>query len=255
MSSALFNATLRLLRAFCMAFCLGCCGLGGCAAPRVDRAMPIGSIGTSSEGRTLAASTFGQGPRRVYLIAGIHGDEPEGLRAIREIRIEVSHARHADRATVRLLEDLNPDGTARSTRASSTRVDLNRAWPASNAPPRSVLEPEVEAALRDMERFAPHLIVVLHSARSGPFVNFDGPAQAEAVRFVKGANAGLTRAGRRAQWRVQPDMGYLTPGSMGSYWGKDKGTPILTIEFARGASVADVEPALLGGLRELLDDR
>jgi predicted deacylase len=237
------------------AICLLCCALVGCAAPRIDRALPIGSIGSSSEGRTIAASTFGHGPRRIYLIAGIHGDEPEGLRALREIRIELSHARHAQHTTVRLLEDLNPDGTARGTRASSTRVDLNRAWPASNAPVRSVLEPEVEAALRDMERFAPDLIVVLHSARSGPFVNFDGPAEAWAARFVQGANNQLSLAGQPARWRIQPDMGYPTPGSMGSFWGKDRGIPILTIEFARGAPATEVEPALQGGLQAILDHR
>ncbi|MCX5690537.1 MAG: succinylglutamate desuccinylase/aspartoacylase family protein [Planctomycetota bacterium] len=236
-----------------LAFCLLSCALVGCSAPRVDRALPIGSIGISSEGRTLAASTFGHGPRRIYLIAGIHGDEPEGLSALREIRIELSHARHAEHTTVRLLEDLNPDGTVRGSRTSSTRVDLNRAWPASNAPARSVVEPEVAAALSDMERFAPHLIVVLHSARSGPFVNFDGPAEAWAARFVQGANTQLSLAGQPARWRVQPEMGYPTPGSMGSFWGKDRSLPILTIEFARGAQAAAVVPALMGGLRSLLE--
>ena len=235
----------------CLVILLAWCGVG-CSTAAKAPSRQAGSIGTSRQGRPLPVMMFGHGPRRIYLIAGIHGDEPEGLSGLRDLRIELSQHRHAANVTVRLLEDMNPDGTAVGTRFSSSRVDLNRAWPASNVTRALPEQPEVTAALKDMEQFSPNLIIVLHSARSGPFVNFDGPARAFADAFVDGANTRLKASGSSPRWRVQPDMGYPTPGSMGSFWGKDRNIPILTIEFARGAQIHEVEPALVGGIQAVL---
>src|ERR1051326_3147278 len=35
-------------------------------------------IGSSVRGKPIEAVTLGSGPKRVYIIGGIHGDEPEG---------------------------------------------------------------------------------------------------------------------------------------------------------------------------------
>ncbi|MFZ4573209.1 MAG: M14 family zinc carboxypeptidase [Phycisphaerales bacterium] len=232
---------------------MACLAFAGCAPhSRSDRPVAPLAIGTSRENRSLIASTLGEGPLRVYVVGGIHGDETEGLRAVPALRASMAQGSWSARATVRVLEDMNPDGTARATRANAARVDLNRAWPATNATGRVDPQPESEAALADITRFGPAIVVVLHSSGSGPFVNFDGPADRWAEMFAKGANAELVRCGRAGRWRVRAHMGYPTPGSMGSYWGKDLGIPILTVEFARGCSEAEAVPALLGGVRALI---
>lgn len=224
--------------------------LGGCQSTPV--ATPPRVLGASVQGRPIVASTHGSGPRRIYVIGGIHGDEPEGLAAVSEIQRTFSSSPFRHRVTLRLLHDLNPDGTLAGTRTSSREVDLNRNWPASNFAPGSgrgdspLSEPETQAASEDIEAFGPWLIVVLHSSPRGPFVNFDGPAERLAGQFVAGARMVDPR------WRIEPDMGYATPGSMGSRFGRDLGIPILTIEIKRGDQPAITTPAVLEGLMALV---
>lgn len=215
-------------------------------APDAVRAPRWETIGSSREGRPVRAITSGRGGPRIALIAGIHGDEQEGLRHLDEI---VALVRGVPR-TVRLIADANPDGTAANARTTASGVDPNRNWPAGNfraGPrhgPRPLSEPAVAAVHRDLVDFDPALVIVLHAARSGPFVNFDGPAQKLAAAFRDGAGA---------PWYVRPSMGYSTPGSLGTWAGVDRGTPILTVEFARGAPREDTGPPLLAGLAAILE--
>lgn len=218
--------------------------LGGCAAQRpaaghvgaasgsVTAPSTWRTLGQSVEGRAIESVTVGRGPRRCLIVGSIHGDESEGLEAIDEA-IDVAR-RHDDAWTTTIIRDLNPDGTARRTRRNARGVDLNRNWPASNfrgskARGSSALsEPETAVAFDLIESMRPTLVLVLHAAANGPFVNFDGPASAEAERFAEAASS----AGR--PWRVEPSMGYPTPGSLGSMLGVDRSVAILTIEFRRG---------------------
>lgn len=207
-------------------------------------------IGESREGREVRARDLGAGDGpRLALIVGIHGDEQEGLRHLDEL---VAWA-DALPARVRLYEDLNPDGTAAGTRTNSAGVDPNRNWPARNFEPaasrgpRPLSEPAIAGAHADLVRFDPELVVVLHSTRRGPFVNYDGPAEAYAQRFAEAAESAAGGG-----WRVVPDMGYETPGSFGSWMGKDRGVPTLTVELRRGCAPSASGPALRAGLAALL---
>lgn len=237
-------------------------------------AAPADFIGLSREGRPLIATTHGHGPLRVYLVGGIHGDEPEGQAALPQVQ-QIFAAPDAggqspgSRITLRLLSDMNPDGSFHGTRTSTSGVDLNRNWPAKNfrpaaeragvirgAGPGPLSEPETAAAHADIAAFDPHIILVLHSSPNGPFINFDGedPAESLAAQFgMAAAGADPTPASAK-RWRLVPDMGYPTPGSMGSYFGKDLGLPILTVEYKRTngrPDGSDAGAALLAGLRSL----
>lgn len=214
------------------------------------------TLGTSRSNRPIDAVTVGRGGTRVYFIGSIHGDEGEGLAALGDVRRALSNTTCG--TTVRLVHDMNPDGSLARTRANAAGVDLNRNWPASNfraarsTGPAPLSEPEVAAIHADIIRFDPHLIVVLHSSRSGPFVNYDGPGSAQSLanRFVAAA-----RGTGDARWRTVPDMGYPTPGSMGTYFGKDRGVPILTVELCRGENDAKAPRSLVAGLTAVLADR
>ncbi|MBL9121523.1 MAG: DUF2817 domain-containing protein [Phycisphaerae bacterium] len=226
-------------------------------------------MGHSVEGRAIQARVIGPtkpladvGARRCLIIAGIHGDEPEGLSAVDEV---ASVARsHAARWMTAIIRDLNPDGTAHRTRRNAQGVDLNRNWPASNfrshrshgAQPLS--EPESMVGNRLIEVVQPELIVVFHSSSSGPFVTFDGPARSLAQVFADAASTA------NRPWRVRASMGYPTPGSLGSLLGVDRHLAILTIEFRRGQSEGVAEAVRRGlnavlateavGLKEHLDE-
>jgi len=203
--------------------------------------------GGSVEGRPLLAAQSGSGPVRIYLIGGIHGDEIEGRSAL-DFAKDVTHAA----ATIRIVRDLNPDGTAAYRRTNARGLDLNRNWPARNFAPGSgggptpLSEPETRALDQDLRAFRPHVVVVLHSSAIGPLVNYDGPAEKLASAF-----AGVAKTVGPG-WDVSPDMGYPTPGSLGSYLGVDQNIPILTVEFQRAQDEAVANAALRKGLAAVI---
>lgn len=214
------------------------------------------TIAHSRRGAPIVAETFiPSGQRRaegpVLVIACIHGDELEGLAAIEAVRAEAAAAQ----VPVVLVENMNPDGTAARTRGNAAEVDLNRNWPTSNFRkgrehgPAPLSEPETLGVYNLLERASPSLVIVLHSTRSGPFVNFDGPAGKHASRFVAAAREVDPR------WRVVPEMGYPTPGSLGTMVGDERAIPILTIEMQRGDFTAMAREALGVGLGAVLSGR
>lgn len=228
----------------------GCSGLGSSSARASLGPTSIPTwevIGKSREGLSIRAMSLGRpsarhsAPRRVALIAGIHGDEREGGRHLDELLQRLT----GYDGSIRIYEDVNPDGTWRGARATSTGVDPNRNWPAQNFEPSPrqgsapLSEPGVTAAYRDLVKFKPELVIVLHSTGHGPFVNFDGPAEDYAQAFSDAAGP---------PWTVQPSMGYPTPGSFGSWMGVDNGIPTLTIEFRRGCPEAESQEALMAGM-------
>jgi protein MpaA len=200
-------------------------------------------IGLSVARRLLLVTESGSGPLRVYVIGGVHGNEIEGRTALEAFRNEPIAA-----ATIRILRDLNPDGTAANQRVNARGYDLNRNWPAANYEPglaggdAPLSEPETRALQQDLSAFRPDLVVVLHSTAIGPLVNYDGPAEPQATAFAAAAQA------VQPGWRVTADMGYPTPGSLGNYLGVDQHIPILTIEFERGQDEVAAAAALRRGL-------
>jgi len=246
-------------------------GAVGCAVPGTggERGGRAEVVGFSVEGEAIWAEGWGlenadrkrggggvERVGRVYVIGGIHGDEPEGLEAAEAVVALLGERVRRGEVYARFVRDMNPDGSRAGTRVNSRGVDLNRNWPASNYSAsdlrgwRALSEPEAEAVYRDMGRFGADVVVVFHSTPRGPFVNFDGPAEAEVLAraFVDGA-----RSAGDERWRVVADMGYSTPGSMGSYFGGDLEVPILTIEFKRGERGEIVVGSAIGGLGAVVD--
>lgn len=212
------------------------------------------TIGQSIEGRPILARTVGSGARRILLVGSIHGDEPWGRLALERLIASESGSFLAcggqDGPTLRIILDVNPDGTAADMRTNIRGIDLNRNFPARNFTPHTsrgatpLSEPESAVLFDELHSFNPDVVIVLHAIRRGdPFVNFDGPAGYLAERFAEAASLTDPR------WTVRPEMGYATPGSLGSFVGKDRGVPILTVEFARAHNAELAEMALLDGLR------
>lgn len=209
------------------------------------------SLARTPQGRPILATESGTGPLRIYLIGGIHGDETEGRTALESLKDQLSHN---SLTTIRIIRDMNPDGTIAHRRTNARGRDLNRNWPAANFTasaargPAPLSERETAVIHRDLLAFNPDIVIVLHSIASGPFVNYDGPAATLAETFVKAAKSTDPR------WKVQPEMGYRTPGSLGSYLGIDRNLPILTIEFQRGQDEASATAAIQAGLNALVSD-
>lgn len=208
------------------------------------------AIGTSVQGRPIRMRSLGHGPRHVLFIGGIHGDEPEGAYTTAQLPDAFSQAGLGDAVTLTIIEDANPDGRAAGTRGNANGVDVNRNFPASNfdagnpangSTPLS--QPEAVAVVAAIDRTTPNLIIVAHAWAGKQFINFDGPAREIAERFS--ATSGL---------KVEASNEFApTPGSLGSYAGRGRGIPLLTIEVLKGSDPKQVwdklRPALIEAFR------
>lgn len=192
---------------------------------------PWGELARSVEGRPIRVRTVGHGPRQVLWIGGIHGNEREGRVATAELAAAfLAQPEAAERVTLTLVEDANPDGSAADRRPNARGVDLNRNFPAQNfrggarrgAEPLS--EPETRALHDLVERLEPDLVLVAHSWPDDRFINHDGPARDLAERFAATSGWPVRESG---------DL-HATPGSLGSWVGGTLGLPILTLEYRRG---------------------
>jgi murein peptide amidase A len=188
-------------------------------------------IGVSVKGRPLLAAKVGRGPRRVLWVGGIHGDEREGEVATEELpEAFLDEPGAAERVTLHILEDANPDGSAMKVRGNANGVDLNRNYPSQNFKAdrrnggRPLSQPEARALHDLILSIEPHLVIVAHAWRGDHFINFDGPGEELAELFSKHSGFPV-----RTSESIGP-----TPGSLGSWAGKDLGIPILTLEYRRG---------------------
>jgi len=195
------------------------------------RDLALAELGRSFEGRPILAGRFGGAGRALVVMGGIHGDEPASVEAVLALGRRLSTGRLPPVPVV-IVPALNPDGLVRGTKNSARDVDLNRNFPARSFRPEHapgyfpgeapLSEPETRL-LNDLVERTPALLglVAVHA----PFacVNYDGPAEAwaEAVAAACG-------------WPARGDIGYPTPGSLGSWLGRDRGLPVLTLELPPG---------------------
>lgn len=190
------------------------------------------------EGVFLGPSTF---PSLDTLFLGVfHGDEGISgalLQRFIEQLQRPSSAQHLDpqweipfnTKPVLVVPVLNPDGLALRTRVNANGVDLNRNYPTVDWLEENVgtayysgnaagSEPETSLVMQLMEQYQPRKIVTVHS----PYrvINFDGPAKllAEAMSA-------------KSTYPVVESIGYPTPGSFGTYAGKERSIPVITLEL------------------------
>ncbi len=173
---------------------------------------------------------------RLLIVGGVHGDEPSSTEALLDLVAAAAPASQPaapdpSAPWVWVLPALNPDGLVRNRKNNGRDVDLNRNFPARNftrahAPgydpgPVPLSEPESRVLAELIAREHIDGVVAVHA----PFacVNFDGPAEtwARAVSMASG-------------WPVRHDIGYPTPGSLGTWLGVDSRIPILTLELPPG---------------------
>ncbi len=210
-------------------------------------ALGFEALGTSIEGRAIRGRRFGGAGPTVLVMGGVHGDEPASVEALIELAARLAvEARPGP--PIWLLPALNPDGVARGQKNSARDVDLNRNFPArsfstSHAPgyfpgPAPLSEPETRVVADLVAREPIAAVVAVHA----PFacVNYDGPAAAWAGAVAAACG-----------WPARADIGYPTPGSLGSWLGIDRGLPVLTLELPpgplagfRGAAAAALDESI-----------
>jgi len=168
-----------------------------------------------------------ENPDKTILLTGVfHGDELQGEYLIRKFLESVDSENLKNKIIA--IPCLNPDGKHYVTRQNANKVDLNRNFPTKNfeitkdeqyyggETPASEIETRFIAEV--IEDYKPDFILTIHS----PYrvVNYDGPALNEAKKISE-----LTG------YPVEEDIGYPTPGSFGTYAGKEKNIPTVTLEL------------------------
>ncbi len=214
-------------------------------------------LGYSHQGRSILLHQLSDGsanppqsPIHLLVLGGVHGDEPEGIYLIDHLLQMPLPPSLSQQARIWVIPQLNPDGCSLQQRTNAQGVDLNRNMPTQDwsavarAPryypgPAPGSEPETQSLLHCIETLQPHLIISLHAWK--PCVNYNGPARqvAEVMAAVNG-------------YAVTSEIGYPTPGSLGTWAGFERQIPTITLEIEEGSSREQVQrqqgKALLAGL-------
>ena len=179
----------------------------------------------------LFSLSFG-GHRNVLLLGGVHGDELEAV-YIAERFLDFNEIKKLNGLlNVYLLPKLNPDGCALKTRQNARDVDLNRNMPTKDWFPEALKpkynpgtfassEVETNILINLIEEIKPVCIISFHCYE--PMINYNGPCKrlAEKMSIYN-------------SYKVVSDIGYPTPGSLGTWAGIERNIPVITLEIERG---------------------
>ena len=230
-------------------------------APVVVETYTKTNVATSTEGRSIVAHTYGNGPKEVVIVGGIHGGYEWNtvLLAYRFMDyFEANRAVIPSDVKVTIIPALNPDGFFKVTgtttsavnlalipevadtavgRFNARGVDLNRNfdcnWQAEgkwqnkivSAGATAFSEPET-AGLRDwLMMRKPKAVLMMHSASNGVFGSACGSEMATTTRAMLNAYAAVS--GYPAQ---DTFSGYVVNGDA-SDWMATVGIPSLGIEL------------------------
>lgn len=186
----------------------------------------------------------------VLIIGGVHGDEPEGVVAAKGLLEKFRQAYEFD-LKITVVPEFNPEGILLKQRMNSNKVDLNRNLPTKDwSPiaakeryypgPAPLSEKENQALVDFLKNNKIDLIITLHSWN--PMLNTNGDIpEAKIISEMTG-------------YSIEPDIGYPTPGSLGTYAGFENGIPTLTYEIQKDLSFDEVisvhVPAIIEGLKQ-----
>lgn len=176
----------------------------------------------------------------VLFVAGVHGDEVEGVWLLEAMRSRWTRYFSYTRVGAIVWVQANPDGYKLGTRWNANQVDLNRNLPTKDWSPEAKnpryppgpmpgSEPETRALLDVIDLTEPIAILSAHSFEKFQ-INVNGPSLAWGQELAK-----------LCQYPVTDNIGYPTPGSLGTYAGFERSIPTITLEIQRGIAQEMVE--------------
>ena len=185
--------------------------------------------GQSVEGNEIEAyKSDVEAQKYLYLLGGTHGDEVEGVYVLKKLFDWLKEDHGLKELPIICVPILNPDGYRTASRVNSHAVDLNRNYPtknwsgefskAKNNPgPSALSEPENKFLDKLFHKFPPGFIISFHSWK--PILNFNDDAE-DVATYLSSYN----------EYPITGDIGYPTPGSLGTYAPEKFNAPVLTFE-------------------------
>ncbi len=164
----------------------------------------------------------------IYLLAGVHGDEVEGVYVLKKLFEWIKEDNNLELPFI-VVPILNMDGHRSGTRVNSNGVDLNRnlnssSWTADYTEKkyfpgkRPMSEPENKFLKGLFDKFPPKIIFSFHTWK--PLINYDGQIK-DIAEFLS----------KRNGYKVFDHLeDHPTPGSLGSYATEKYKCPVLTFE-------------------------
>ena len=178
----------------------------------------------------------------ILVIGVVHGDEPQGRDLIRNYLAEEKNS------NLGFIPILNPDGLILGTRTNANKVDLNRNFPTSNwiggkkdnywGGKEPASEEEIKFLINVINIYSPKLILAIHAPYK--VVNYDG----EGLIFAQ-------EISQITGYPICEDIGYPTPGSLGTYAGIEKNIPTITLELDENKTINELQPSIFRVFRYL----
>ncbi len=203
------------------------------------------SIGTSVQGRAIAAYKFGSGASSMLFLGATHGDEKSSAYILQSWvdYLESNPDVIPGHRSVTIIPILNPDGYAANKRTNANNVDLNRNFPSNNwkqsviMPDKSInpngggstplSEPESRALVSYISGQNIRLALTYHAVGGVVIPNDAGDSVALARSYDSNSNLYF-----QPNSNTTTIFEYDTTGSFED-WLRDKpGTPALLIEHA-----------------------
>lgn len=193
-------------------------------------------IGKSVKLNDLSVDSFGEHASPVLVLAGVHGNEIEGV-WLAQALAERWKKSFTFKTGVVVFADANPDGRIAGTRVNANGIDLNRNLPSKDwSPivlnpkyppgPTAASEPEARALVSLIEELKPKAIISLHSFEKVQ-ININGKNLKKVREWAESFQP-------LCGYPITEDIGYPTPGSLGTYAGFEKDIPTITLEILRG---------------------
>jgi protein MpaA len=215
--------------------------------------MKLYKFASTTQGLPVWAYEFGATGPEVLILGGVHGDEPEGICAahgLLETFLKDESLKSLN-LKITLIPAFNPEGALCNQRTNSNGVDLNRnlptkdwtqeaAKPRYNPGPSPNSELENQALVKFLKARKPVWLLTLHSWF--PILNVNGSCLQQAELLAQ-----------HTGYKVSDDIGYPTPGSLGTYAGIESNIPTLTYEIERDLAFSEIlkihVPAILESLK------
>jgi len=173
-------------------------------------------LGKSNWNNKIYYKEFGSGKKLTMIIGGMHGDEPSGYVSTLKLAQYIKKNPTSIKNRVIIIPCMNPDGLIKGRRTNGRKVDLNRNFPTKTWSPEYVKfynnpgklpasEPETVLIANAIEDYKPDLIIQMHQPFNALYPDDEVPAEL------------LNKMSEITGIVISKDIGYATPGSLGSY--------------------------------------